>query len=498
MPPVITALNPAQGPTTGGTTVSVTGTGLDGAAQVRFGPVLVPFTIAGPTRLDATAPPGTGSVPVTVRTGEGTSNSLTYTYVTAPVLITIAPTSGPTAGGNTVTLTGTGLTAVSQVRFGSIPVPFTVVSSTEITATAPPGTGTVTVTVRSSGGTSNGLAYTYVTAPVLSAIVPNNGPTTGGTTVVLTGTNLTGATGVSFGGTPATSFTVDGPTQITAVAPAGTAGSVSVTVTTPGGPSNAVTYTYTAAVPVISNITPATGPLAGSQTVVLTGTGFTGATLVRFGLVSAISFTVNSSTQITAVTPPGAVAGPIGVTVTTPSGVSAPSTYTYAALPTVSQVLPGLGPEAGENTVTVYGSGFTSATLVQFDGAPAPSFTVVDDFTISATAPAGTGTVAVTVTSPGGTSDPMLGNPYYIYVPVPSISGIVPNQASTGGGTSISISGVNLTYTDSVTFGGTPATSFAALSDLLVVATAPAHAPGATTLVLHTPGGSASVPITYA
>ena len=81
--------------------------------------------------------------------------------------------------------------------------------ATQITAVAPVGSaGTVLVTVTTVGGTSNGVAYTYVAVPTLTTVVPNAGPVTGGTTVVLTGTNLTGATAVNFGGTPATSFTV--------------------------------------------------------------------------------------------------------------------------------------------------------------------------------------------------------------------------------------------------------------------------------------------------
>ncbi|MBF5002602.1 IPT/TIG domain-containing protein, partial [Nocardia sp. BSTN01] len=106
--------------------------------------------------------------------------------------------------------------------------------------------GTVSVTVTTVGGTSNAVSYTYVAVPTLTTVAPNAGPVTGGTTVVLTGTNLTGATAVSFGGTPASSFSVDSATQITAVAPAGSAGTVSVTVTTVGGTSNAVSYTYVA------------------------------------------------------------------------------------------------------------------------------------------------------------------------------------------------------------------------------------------------------------
>ncbi|WP_039827547.1 IPT/TIG domain-containing protein, partial [Nocardia testacea] len=67
----------------------------------------------------------------------------------------------------------------------------------------------VSVTATTAGGTTNGVSYTYIPVPTLTTIAPNAGPVAGGTTVVLTGTALTGATAVNFGATPATSFVVD-------------------------------------------------------------------------------------------------------------------------------------------------------------------------------------------------------------------------------------------------------------------------------------------------
>ncbi|MFQ6398534.1 IPT/TIG domain-containing protein [Nocardia sp. KC 131] len=78
------------------------------------------------------------------------------------------------------------------VRFGTTATVFTVNSATQITAVAPAGTGTMQVTVTTSGGTSNGVADTYVPIPTLTTVVPNVGPVAGGTTVVLTGANLSG------------------------------------------------------------------------------------------------------------------------------------------------------------------------------------------------------------------------------------------------------------------------------------------------------------------
>jgi hypothetical protein len=82
-------------------------------------------------------------------------------------------------------------------------------------------------------------------APSLGSVAPASGPTAGGTTVTITGTNLTGATSVTFAGTAATAFTVNSATTITAVTPAHAAGAVNVVVTTAGGPgtgTNAYTF----------------------------------------------------------------------------------------------------------------------------------------------------------------------------------------------------------------------------------------------------------------
>ncbi|TQE21416.1 phospholipase, partial [Streptomyces ipomoeae] len=138
-------------------------------------------------------------------------------------------------------------------------------------------------------------------APVVSSISPNQGPVSGGTTVTVIGSGFTGVLTVRFGNKPATSFTVDSSTQITAVAPSGV-GTVNVTVTTSQGTSaQAALFTYVAA-PSLTGLSPSQGPVAGGTTVTLTGSSLTGATAVRFDGVAA-SFTVDSSIQITAVAP---------------------------------------------------------------------------------------------------------------------------------------------------------------------------------------------------
>jgi hypothetical protein len=86
--PVVAAINPASGPAAGGTTVTISGSGLESPATVDFGlQAATGVTVVSPTEIQATSPPGTGTVDVTVRTAAGTSVSSAadaFTYTTAP------------------------------------------------------------------------------------------------------------------------------------------------------------------------------------------------------------------------------------------------------------------------------------------------------------------------------------------------------------------------------------------------------------------------------
>ncbi|MCP2280467.1 IPT/TIG domain-containing protein [Nocardia amikacinitolerans] len=326
--------------------------------------------------------------------------------------------------------------------------------------------------------------------PTITSISPTSGPTTGGTSVTITGTGFAGPTTVRFG-TTATTFTLDSSTQITAIAPAGSVGTVQVTVTTSAGTSNGVPYTYLA-VPALSSINPGQGSTAGGTTVTLTGSGLTGATAVNFGGAPAASFTVDSDTQITAVSPAGT--GFVSVTVTGPGGTSNPVTYIYVVVPTITSISPTAGPTAGGNNVTITGTGFTGPLTVRF-GTTATTFTVNSATQITAIAPAhAAGTVPVTVTGSGGTSNSVS----YTYAAVPTLTGAVPNTGPVAGGTTVVLTGTGLTGATSVSFGGTPATSFTVDSATQITAVAPARAAGTVQITATTAGGTSNgIAFTY-
>ncbi|QXH44848.1 autotransporter domain-containing protein [Pseudomonas xanthosomatis] len=330
--------------------------------------------------------------------------------------------------------------------------------------------------------------------PTLTGISPNSGSTAGGTSVTLTGTNLTGATAVTIGGTAATSVSVVNATTITATTPAHAAGAVNVVVTTPSGSATLTNgYTYVTPAPTLSNVSPNNGSTAGGTSVTLTGTNLTGATAVTIGGTAATSVTVVNATTITATTPAHA-AGAVNVVVTTPGGTATlTNAYTYVTpTPTLSNVSPNNGTTAGGTSVTLTGTNFSGATGVTFGGLSATGIVVVNATTITATTPANAaGAVNVVVTTPGGTAT--LTNGYTYVTPAPTLTGASPNSGSTGGSTSVTLTGTNLIGTTGVTFGGSAATGVTINSSTSVTVVTPAHAAGAVDVVLSTPGGTATL-----
>ena len=199
---------------------------------------------------------------------------------------------------------------------------------------------TVALTVFSSNGTSIGTARTVVAgtlpAPTVAKVAPSKGPTTGATTVTITGTHLTGATAVRFGGVSAATFTVKSSTSIVAVSPAGAAGIVDVTVTTPGGTSATSSSDHFKYFPKVTGLSPNAGSKAGGTTVTVTGSGFlpgTTGTTFKFGASKATGVNCTSTTSCTVIAPKHE-AGTVDV-VATANKVSSPKSppgdsFTYS------------------------------------------------------------------------------------------------------------------------------------------------------------------------
>ena len=140
----------------------------------------------------------------------------------------VLPNSGPLAGGNTVTVLGTFLTGAATVAFGGTQgTSISVKTANALTVVAPPGAGSsqCDVQVTTPFGTSKlGPTdhYTYTNAPIVTGVNPSQGAPAGGTSVTITGLQMTNITGVAFGPNQGASFTQNRSTiTITAVSPGG-------------------------------------------------------------------------------------------------------------------------------------------------------------------------------------------------------------------------------------------------------------------------------------
>jgi hypothetical protein len=159
-PPMVTGVSPTTGSTVGGTAVTIAGASLGEATAVMFGSIAATITADSATSVTATAPAqGAGSVDVTVTTPGGPSPTSTadqFTYMAPqPAVTGVSPSTGSTAGGTSVTVTGTNLASATAVAFGSAAGTVTADSATSISVTSPAGTaGAVDVTVTTAGGTS--------------------------------------------------------------------------------------------------------------------------------------------------------------------------------------------------------------------------------------------------------------------------------------------------------------------------------------------------------
>ena len=215
---------------------------------VTWGAVGLPpgISFSGTTGLFSGTPTTTGTYPVAVYASADTRPPLTasqaFTWsVTdrAPQVARVSPAVG--AGGMRTVITGTNFLGATSVHFGSVPAPgFTVNKhGTAIVVRVPAARpGVVDVTVTSAVGTRSPVAtdrFTYV-APTITAISTHAGPVAGGTRVRITGSGLAGATVVRFGNVPSRAFAVHhSGTLVTAIAPAGSAGTVQIEIVTPGG-----------------------------------------------------------------------------------------------------------------------------------------------------------------------------------------------------------------------------------------------------------------------
>jgi len=319
--PVIDSFSPASGGA--GTSISITGSGLDAPTAVTIGGVAAQSFVADSVgHITAVAGAGaTGFITVTTP-GGNFSSTTSFTYYDQPVITSFAPLTAKI--GDMITINGQHFTGTTSVAFGGVAATsFTVISDTQITAVLGNGSsGSVAVTNPGGTGSITGFNQT----PVIAGFTPSAGG--GGTVISINGSGFSGATAVSIGGAPVLSFVVDSASHITATAGSGASGAI--TVTTPSGNcSSTASFTYYYP-PSITSFAPLTGPIGA--TITINGSHFSttpASNVVYFGAIGATVISATAS-ALKVTVPAGATYGFITVQARNLAGVSRlPFTVTF-------------------------------------------------------------------------------------------------------------------------------------------------------------------------
>jgi YVTN family beta-propeller protein len=361
--PTVTGVAPDNGSTAGGTAITITGTGFIGATAVDIGPANActsAFIVVSATSITCTTPPGAGTVGITVTTPQGTSatnapgdqfsylsvsptayvanfNDNTVTPIDTanntpgtpirvgvnPIAIVITPGAASAyvanEGDNTVTPIDTANnTPGTPIQVGNSPDAIAMTPDGPTAYVANSGVGTVTPIDTATN--TPGLPIPVGDGPSAIAITPN-GPTAyvanfldGTVTPIDTATNTAG-TPIPVGNYPsAIAITPDGSTAYVAnsgdgdVTPIDTATDTAGTTIPVGNSPGAIAISYVPVRPTVTGVAPDNGSTAGGTALIITGTGFMGATAADIGGsdTCASEFTVVNATEITCTTPPGA------------------------------------------------------------------------------------------------------------------------------------------------------------------------------------------------
>lgn len=527
----LSSISPNGGTPSGGTVVTITGTGLDSSTQINLGGSSCTVISANGTSLTCTTSAhalGVVNVNATRTTSTSTSSaSITsgFTYRNPPTLTSVSPNIGSNQGSTSISLTGTGFVSGASVTIGVLSCSsVNVASPTSITCTIPScggscpySNGAVNVTVINSDNQSSGTqTYTFATTPNISAVENlatagvSAGPLGGGTTIKITGSNFVSGATVSVGGVACTPVSFINSGELQCPTGTNTTGAKSVVVTNPDTTTATLAngFTYRAA-PTVTSLSPNAGALAGSTSVTITGTGFVSGATVTFDptgtAATCTSPTVVNSTTMTCTTS-GHVAGAVDVRVTNPEGQlnTLASGYTYQAAPNVtaaydkticdasgppavpscpSQI--SAGPLAGARQIYIVGTGFITGATATINSVTCTSPTVSSATLMTCTTPANAaGTYTVQVRNPD-TQVGSLGSAY-TYRAAPTITSFSPNAGQLAGGTTLTITGTNFVTGAVVTINGSVCTP-GTLTSTQITCSTPSLAAGSYNVVVTNP-----------
>ncbi|MBU5349293.1 IPT/TIG domain-containing protein [Paenibacillus lautus] len=407
----------------------------------------------------------------------------------APVITAVNPAEGKVTGGDTVTITGENFRVNPQVTFaGKYSTQVDYISPNEVRVLVPPGNqGEAVVKLINDDYQAATANYTYYDDPVITNILPNNGPLEGNTPVQVRGSSFMKGVKVKFGEVYSTSVTFNHSGYLSVMTPAAAnPGVVDVVIENPDGRTATLSQSYTYNEPpkmTVTSITPNKGLTTGGETVTINGTLIQTGSKVFFGDVEGTNYKYSSVNKMLVNAPANNIPGTVDVRVEGPDGYSVdlPAAYTYEnpplpPAPTILKVTPASGVMTGGNTIYVDGTGFQPNAKVYFDGSEVSKVVFSSSSRLSVTAPVWPtpGKVAITVTNPDLQSVTLADAYEYLTPPPPpgpAISTVLPAKGPFLGGNRVYVDGQNFANGAQVYFNDQAiATTFVTTSRLSIVA----------------------------
>ncbi len=298
-------------PTAGapGSVVTVSGTALNTVTSVRIGGVDASFRTVSENAIEATVPSGASTGPIELNaSGHVALSQADFTVMAVPVVTSVTPTTVLPPG--RVTLTGTSLDAVREVRLNTLVLGIASRTPTSLVLDIPNGAASGTLTLVDNSGIARPLAQILMVSGPLS--ISSFAPTTivTGQTLTVTGSNLDRSMSIAFAnGATATIASRTGTTRVTAVVPdAAGSGVFRILGNANDEVLSATSLQVIPAIRVDANTVYRV--TAAGDRVTMTGTGLTEVAVVRVGAATATIIS-KAATQLVFAAPASLACGAI-------------------------------------------------------------------------------------------------------------------------------------------------------------------------------------------
>lgn len=457
--PIITSVVKDNGLVQGGEQVVINGENFRPNLKVHFGSTqIASVQYVSNNQLIVTAPAGVqGSVPVKVTNDDGQFATAEYRYYAIPEITSVLPAEGPIEGGTKVVINGNYFMPGAQVLFGNnlAIINKNAVKSLEVTAPAGLTPGPVSITVNNPDQTTvtKQDAFNYIQGPDIILITPNVGERAGGQQVTIEGQRFVDGAKVYFNTKLVTSsFVSSGELKVTTPS-WGIAETVAVKVVNPNGQQSLIPngYTYEDDSPVISSVSPTSGPMAGGTIITVKGSYFKSGAKVNLGEIEVPVYTFVSTSEIRFKAPSWSKPELVDLKIVNPDGKAAEAKGVFQYLappdPTLTSLSPTSGLVSGGTQITINGTDLPSDVKVYFDNQEVvPTSITTTKITVTSPEWATPEKVDIRIQTTSGFEAILIDAFEYLPLPkppAPLISSISPSKGSVIGGTTVTINGSN-------------------------------------------------------